>query len=527
MDIIKKENRTNHISKDMSRMGDVRRPILNIAPLAENPKKPIVKKIVYNFFLWLFSFFILYGIFYGGFFIYKTYSIGKKMNPEIHPSSSILNAIKSIANQNLPPIKGNDDDQINILLLGTAGKGKPGQNLTDTLMVASIDAKTNRVALLSVPRDLYVPVPDAKINTKINSVYQYGLSSSGNDEKKAAEVIQKTIEHVTGFSIDYYIILNFDGFQKAIDDIGGINVISERDIYDERYPGPNYSYETFKLSKGFNHLDGATALKYARERHDDPEGDFGRAKRQQQIMQAAKNKVFSANTLMNVFTLNDLFNTLGDNIKTNIDVEEFPGFFELAKKLDTNNINNVVVDAWNKDSLLKVSHVQYGDIRAFVLIPRVGNYSEIHDVAKNIFDLNTIKRRKEEIAKENAKLVIINQSGDFHIISKIKKVLQDNLNYKNVELISDPAKKIIEHTLVYDSTDGQKPFTLDELAVKLPADVSYDMDKDYSKILGKKEFDMTIVIGKDLVERYNMEEATLDELNAAQDDQMYINLLDK
>jgi LCP family protein required for cell wall assembly len=527
MDIIRKVNNKNAVLKHIPATGYVSRPAKNNAAPAVPSKKQAAKKNIYKLFLWIISFIILYGLFYGCFFLYKTYSIGKKINPEANSSFSILETIKSMANPNLPRIKGSEDGQINILLLGMAGKGKPGQNLTDTLMVASIDTKTNRVALLSIPRDLYVSVPDAKVNTKINSVYQYGLSSSQNDEARAAEIIQKTIANITGFSIDYYIILNFDGFQKAIDDIGGINIISERDIYDERYPGPNYSYETFKLSKGLHHLDGATALKYARERHGDPEGDFGRAKRQQQIMQSAKNKVFSTDTLMNVFTLNNLFNTLGDNIKTNVAMEEFPSFFELAKKLDTNNINNVVIDAWNRDSLLKVSHVQYGDIRAFVLIPRVGNYSEIHDVAKNIFDLNTIKRRKEEIAKENAKLIIINQSGDPKIVSKIKKVLQENLNYKNIQLISSPAKKIMEKTFVYDATDGRKPFTLDELAIKLPADVSYAFEENNSDLMQEKEFDMAIIIGKDLIERYNMEEATLEDLNAAHDDQMYINLLDK
>lgn len=506
------------------------------ASLAHSPARPMPKKelplksakphFLYRTILWLFSLCLLSGIFYGSFFLYKTYSTGKKINPETGLTPSIFSTIKSFTNPSPPRIKGNADDQINILLLGTAGKGKPGQNLTDTLMVASIDSKTNRVALLSIPRDLYVSIPDAQVKTKINSVYQYGLSSSQGDADSAAEIVTETISTITGLAIDYYMILNFDGFEKIIDDIEGINIINERDIYDARYPGPNYSYETFELSKGFHHLDGATALKYARERHDDPEGDFGRAKRQQQIMQAVKNKIFSANTFINVFTLNDLFDTLGDNVKTNIGVEEFPSFFELARKLDTNNINNVVVDAWNSDSLLKVSHVQYGAVRAFVLIPRVGNYSEIREVAANIFDLNKIKRRKEEIVKEDARLVIINQSGDSQIIARIKKVLQDNLNYKNITLISGSAKKVSEKTMVYDITDGQKPFTLDELAVKIPADVSYAMDGDISQLLQKETFDMAVVIGKDAVERYNMEEATIEELNASQDDQMYLNLLD-
>jgi len=481
----------------------------------------------YKIIFWLFIAAFVSAIAYGSFFAYKLYSVGKKINIENNNDSSFLGTIKSLADKNNRSLKGADKNQINILLLGIAGKGKPGQFLTDTIMVASIEPKTNRVALLSIPRDLYVKIPNTNIQTKINSVYQYGLSNNNNDSDAAAKVIEKTITDITSLDINYYVVLNFDGFQKAIDDIGGINITSERDLYDARYPGPNYSYETFRLSKGFHHLDGATALKYARERHNDPEGDFGRAKRQQQIMQATKNKIFSVGTLFNVFALNNLFDTLGENIRTDINTENLASFFELAKKLDTNNINNVVVDAWNKDSLLKVSHVQYGSIAAFVLIPRVGNYSEIQDLAQNIFDLNKIQRRKDEIAKEDATIAIINKSGDPQIIQRIKKVLQENLDYRNVLILADSDKNLSATTTVYDSTNGQKPFTLDELAGKLPATVSYLIDPNISKILQNKTVDMTLVVGKDLIAKYNMEENTIQDLNNAQDDQMYINLLEK
>ncbi|MFA5994105.1 MAG: LCP family protein [Parcubacteria group bacterium] len=527
MDILPPKNSTPRNPMKHPEIHPIRRSASTISPTISPTKKSPKKLSFTNIFLVIFLLLFFCSLVYGSFFIYKTYRIGKKINPTTDQNGSFLETIKSVVQPNLPPIKKGANGQTNILLLGMAGQGKPGQNLTDTLMIASVDTKTHRVSLLSIPRDLYVTIPDTKTQTKINSVYQYGLSNFQNDQGKAANAIEKTIANITGLPIDYYIIMNFDGFERAIDNIDGINIMSERDLYDERYPGPNYSYETFSLSKGFHHLDGATALKYARERHNDPEGDFGRAKRQQQIMQAVKNKIFSTSTLMNVFALNNLFDTLGDNIKTNIAIDEFPSFFELAKKLDTNNINNVVVDAWNTDSLLKVSHVQYGDIRAFVLVPRIGNYSEIHDLAANIFDLNALKRRKEEIAKENATLVVLNQSGDAQILTKIKKVLQDNLNYKNVKVLPNPTKTITEKSVVYDATNGQKPFTLDELAAKLPAEISYTINEEATSLLQKENYDMTILIGKDLITKYNMEDDTLENLNAAQDDQMYINLLDK
>ncbi|MFA7209812.1 MAG: LCP family protein [Parcubacteria group bacterium] len=522
------KNNQDYGSPDFADAKDIFAATAKNQPAGEKPESRRGKKTLkYKPILYLSAFILAGGIAYGSFFVCKLYLLGKKVSIENNTPASFLETVKSIASKKSSDLRGADTDRINILLLGVAGGDKPGKFLTDTIMVASLDLKNNRVALLSIPRDLYVQIPDVKIRTKINSVYQYGLDNLKDENGLASQAVKKTVTDITGLDIDYYVILNFNGFEKVIDDIGGINIMNSRDIYDARYPGPNYSYETFQLSQGFHQLDGATALKYARERHDDPEGDFGRAKRQQQIMQAAKNKIFSASTFFNVFTLNDLFKTLGENIRTDIPTEDFAGFFELLKKLDTDNINNVVVDAWNQDSLLKVSHVQYGPIRAFVLIPRVGNYGEIKELAENIFDLNKIKRRRDEIAKENAAIAIINKSGNPRITDKIKKILQDNLDYKNILVPNAADKAVAGKTVIYDSTNGQKPFTLDEIATRLPAAVSYAPGPDISEALRDKTADMILVIGEDMIERYTMEEDTIEDLNKSQDDQMYLNLLDK
>lgn len=484
----------------------------------------LIKKIILKIILWLVIISLLGAIAYGAFFVFKLNSFSNKISIEKKPETvfDTLKMLTNSAKNNPADLKKTEDGKINILLLGVAGKDKPGQNLTDTIMLASLNLKTNQVALLSLPRDLYATVPDSGFKTKINSIYQAGLNN-GKDESEAVNPLLKTIESVTFLDIHYYAILNFDGFKKIIDAIGGINISNERDIYDARYPGINYSYETFELKKGFQHLNGDLALKYARERHNDPEGDFGRAKRQQQIIQAAKNKVFSGNALFNVFALNDLFNALGDNLKTNISSQELEAFFELSKKLDTNNIVNVTIDAWNKDSLLKVSHIFYGETPAFILIPRVGNYSEIQDLARNIFDLNKLKRRREEIARENATVALINKSGDNNIAGKIKKMLSENLVYKNVSIVDDSTKDLENTTIIYDSTSGIKPFSLDELAVKLPAQVSYSLPDKYKKVAEKNPPDITVVIGKDLIEKYNMAEDSIEDYKKAQDEQDYFN----
>lgn len=476
-------------------------------------KKLIFKKIK-KIFLLILSLLISIAIIAGGFLVYKINNFSQKISStetvqNKTPILETISDISKIAREERLPLKGeNEEKRINILLLGMAGKGKPGGELTDTIMIASIDTQNNKVALLSLPRDLYASVSDSKYSAKINSLYKFGLSNQAG-----IEPLKKTIEEITSLSINYYLIVNFSGFEKFIDDIGGINVNVERDIYDAAYPGPNYSYEIFELKKGFHTLDGATALKYARERHDDPEGDFGRAKRQQQVIQSAKNKIFSTQTLLNPFAVSKMIDTLGENIKTDITLEEIDSFIKLTKNLDTQNINNAVVDAWKEDSLLKVSHIFYENSRAFILVPRIGNYSEIRELAKNIFDLKIIEKRKEEIKKEDPTIGVIDKSENYSTYLKVEKLIKKRLGFEDIRKLQFDDKSSIEKTILFDIS-GQKPFSTDELIKKIPAKIEKNDSEIYKKIAGgnQSDCDLIIVLGKDLEEIYHYDEDSIEDL---------------
>lgn len=458
---------------------------------------------------------------WGSFFAFKIASFGKKISVENEKTSMIENVgslISSLVPISREKLNGENEGRINVLLLGTAGKGKPGQNLTDTIMMMSIDTKNKKIALLSLPRDFYANIPETSYSTKINSIYQYGINN-----QEDINPMKKTVEEITGTPIHYFIILNFDGFKKIIDDIGGINVQVERDIYDPKYPGPNYSYELFEIKKGTRLMDGETALKYARERHDDPEGDFGRAKRQQQIMQATKNKIFSIQTIFDPFALNKIIDDLGENIRTNIKLEEMKGFVELSKKCDTQNITNVVVDAWKKDSILKVSHIFFKDTRAFVLVPRVGNYSEIQELSQNIFNLDSIRRRKSEIEKENASITIINMSGNTALESKIKDLLGNKIGIKDIKIGYSSNSKKSDRSCVYDKTGGQKIFTLDEIIKKLGISIGQDKND----MIEEQQSDLVLALGTDLKNIELFEEDDVEEFRNTEDKQEYFDLIKK
>ncbi|MDD5490064.1 MAG: LCP family protein, partial [Candidatus Moranbacteria bacterium] len=285
---------------------------------------------------------------------YKFYSTSKKVITNDAPGS-FLGSLGDFASGKNEPLRGESDGRINILLLGLAGENYPGENLTDSIIIASVNPKTYQTAMLSIPRDLYVQIPDTNSYTKINALYARGQGRHGN-ATEGIDDLKKALTQITGLPINYYVAIDFDGFKKVIDELDGIKVQVPKDIHDERYPGPNYSYETFDIKEGLYTFDGATALKYARTRHDE-DGDFGRAFRQQLILEAARSKAFSIGTLLNVPAINNILNTLGDHLRTDIPLDEIDSFLDLVGKIDTHTTLNKVLDAGKPDSLMAVSHV--------------------------------------------------------------------------------------------------------------------------------------------------------------------------
>ncbi|MDP3957412.1 MAG: LCP family protein [bacterium] len=438
-----------------------------------------------------------------GFFLYKSVSFGQNIQIENSPRTSFFSDIKRLAFSLVKTkhslLRGEERGRINILLLGRAGEHYPGRNLTDTVMMMSIDTADRKVALLSLPRDLYAPIQGTSLFTRINSLYQYGLSQG-----HGISPLRSSVETITGQTIDYFFILDFDGFEKVVDVLHGIPVDVVRDFFDPRYPGKNYSYETFEIKKGWQTLDGATALKYVRERHNDPEGDFGRAKRQQQVMQAIKDKAFSLGTLINVFAVNDLLGALGESVKTDMPLDDVAAFLQLTKTLDTENVTSLVVDAWKKDSLLRVSHVQVGPIAAFILVPRVGNWSEVRDLAENIFRLDTLATRHRHIVDEQPTLTVLSLPEDAAATRKIKQLAMEEMGFADVSLISlKPLETGLKESMIRDRSGLSKPFSLDELIKKFSlkkADVfPFSLPPEITS-------DFVIVVGSDLAETLSFEE---------------------
>lgn len=275
-----------------------------------------------------------------------------------------------------------NDDKVNVLILGIGGGTHEGANLTDTIMVASYNLKTNQAYLISVPRDLWLP----SLKSKANAAYEIGLGQGSG-----LSFAKTVMGNVVGLPVQYGVRVDFNGFIKAVDILGGIDVDVARSFDDYNYPiegkendlcgyqekemdfseedakklniepgkrkvfiapdgkiatnaaqedqGAKYftcRYEHISFTKGITHMDGVTALKYVRSRHGtNGEGsDFARSARQERAIQAIRKKVLSVETLANPAKISQLLGTLGRSVDTDITPHDAVDFYNLSKKLD-------------------------------------------------------------------------------------------------------------------------------------------------------------------------------------------------
>lgn len=289
------------------------------------------------------------------------------------------------------------EGRTNILALGVDRRSNAGYVsgvLTDTIMAVSFDTKKKDAVIISIPRDLYVKMDDYT-SGKINSAYAFG----------GVGLTQRMVEEVLGIPIHYFVIVDFESFEEAIDILGGIDVDVEKTFDDYTYPifgkeldlcdgDPEYNcrYRHLHFDAGLQHMDGETALAFARSRHaEGPEGgDFSRIKRQQKVALAAKDKALSLQTLTNPGKLRELFDLFSDSIETNVGFKEVERFYQLSQNFEEGEVSSYLLDgSWdNEEALLHTPKAElYGG--SYVLVPKAGNYSEIHYfVQKLLFGTN-------------------------------------------------------------------------------------------------------------------------------------------
>lgn len=273
-------------------------------------------------------------------------------------------------------IKNNRLERLNVLLLGIRGVDDPnGGLLTDSMMVASVELKTGRIALISVPRDLYVTMPNHDFKNKINEAYAIGMKDE-RSWKGGLEYSKIAVSAVTGLDIHYAASVDFRAFKEVIDTLGGITItlsqpFSELSQFEE---GP------IALPAGKQTIGGDTALLFVRARFSS--NDFDRAKRQQQVLLAIKEKALGLGVLSNPMKIIAILDTLGNHVRTDAELWEIQEMALLAQKADSSKIRHKVFNT-AENGLLYAARDASG---AYILLPEGGDYLKIQEEIKNIFN---------------------------------------------------------------------------------------------------------------------------------------------
>jgi LCP family protein required for cell wall assembly len=205
--------------------------------------------------------------------------------------------------------------------------------------IISIDPDGLGVGMLSLPRDLYVNIPD-RGRDRINLVYAYGAARG---QQGGEELLRETFADNFGIQMDHYIYVDFTVFVTLVDKIGGIDVVVPYTIDDPLYPDDTFGYDPFFLEAGLQHLDGATALKYVRTRHET--NDFYRARRQQQVMLAIRDRVLDFDLLPSLLPqVPAMWKSLSGGFKTDLSPEEAAALALKLKDVEEDAIRVGVVD---------------------------------------------------------------------------------------------------------------------------------------------------------------------------------------
>jgi polyisoprenyl-teichoic acid--peptidoglycan teichoic acid transferase len=362
--------------------------------------------------------------------------------------------------ENVDPdkLKGEGDGRVNILLLGKGGGAHTAPDLTDTILIASIDPVQKQVALLSIPRDLNVADTGIK---KINAVYaeaKYAATNkNANDvdaENAGLDAIEKVIEEKIGIPVHYHVMVDFEGFTKAITTVGGVDIDVDADntVYEVLWDPTTRKHYTLDVKEGKQHFDGTRALFYARSRQTSPRGDFDRTERQRKLLIALKEKVLSIGTFANPVKLSQLISDFGDHVSSNLSKNEVLRVYDLGKDISADKIASVgLADPPN-------NYVQTDNINGISIVrPRAGltDFSEIQNYVRNAL-------KDGFIAQENATIEVYNGTNTHQ-----------------------------KHVLV-DMNNGQKKYTKHYLeqrlgvtaVTSLPAGITNSTSADFVIILG-------------------------------------------
>ncbi len=334
------------------------------------------------------------------------------------PSLSLPPVGSAVPNVTAPPWNGTD--RLNILLIG-ADEQAEAHN-TDTLIVVSIDPVTRQVALFSLPRDTAnVPIPPgparlvlgSSFSRKINSLYATVEERPdlfpGTERTRGYNALKAVLGELYGLDVHYFVEVNFDGFVKVIDALGGVTVNVQSPLVDDRFPADRGRLRRIYIPAGVQHMTGAQALVYARSRN--ASNDFERGQRQQRVLLSLARQIDAATILPRI---NELAVALSQAVRTDVPRDLLDDLLGLAEDVDLSTIRSYVFSA-----------PVYG---TEVTEPIYYLYPDVERIRAAVRDAFVVDpefaARREALAEEGARVWVLNGSGDEGAASRLAAYLE-------------------------------------------------------------------------------------------------------
>lgn len=378
----------------------------------------------------------------------------------------------------------NENGRVNILVAGNSADdiGHDGGELTDSLMILSVDTRKNTALMLSIPRDLWVRV-SGEGSMKINSVYPL----------KGMSGLQDTIEDVTGLPVHYTALVNYSAFRDLVNAVGGISVTIKSDdprgIYD---PSLDYTSRNCcalaKYPNGTVKLNGKQALNLARARGEGygsygfAQADFTRTEHQRMMLLGIKDKASDPAVIANPFKVSNLFSAVAGNVKTDLEIDEIQTLYYYGKKIDAAKIDSYNINTLKGEGTTMLTNYTSPNGQS-ALVPAAG----INDFSQIILQIQRTFNA-DPVSKEAADVVILNSTE----YVGLAKQQTNKLLAKGMDVVSQGNFATEQQqTTVIDNTGGKMPNTLAYLtsnykasAVQDAATVARYPNADFIIILG-------------------------------------------
>lgn len=387
-------------------------------------------------------------------------------------------------------LRGEGRGRVNILLLGRGGGKHDAPDLTDTIMIASVDPVNHTTALLSVPRDMWVHVGDHGV-MKLNAAWETGVwdylgkKTIGSTDPKAVragfDLVDQTVSDILGVSIDYNVLVDFQAFQQAVDTVGGVDINVPTDLVDPTMAWENNNNPTLATA-GQQTFDGKHALIYARSR--ETTSDYARAERQRALLVALKAKVKTVGTLSNPLKISGLMSALGDNVQSDLSLSNANRLYSILKNVKDSDVSSVgLTDTSDGKGPYVVGGNSAGQS---IVLPKAGlfKYSDIQQFVRS-------KLKDPYILKENARILVLNGST----LPGLANTKADELRsygYNVVRVGNTPASGWIKTTLI-DVTHDNK-YTKNYLEQRFNQKAANSLN---DTSIATNDADFVIILGSD------------------------------